>query len=189
MQPNKDPYSTFQPSLSTDSKGSDESAQDEETKAIALHVENASKGFLAAFNSHDFDPASEIYRFKSPHFVAEGGYLFPDDLNLKDYLIGWEGLAATFPEMHCKLLDWTTYVDIKSNYAEMFCNMEITGRPPGLIRKSVAILEYKYHGKKGEKGEWLCTRFKGIRGADSAAPGGVEADKGMGMGPGMGGFI
>lgn len=47
------------------------------------------------------------------------------------------------PEMFCKITDLTTYVDREAGYAEVFCNMETTGRPKGIIRTSVAILEFR----------------------------------------------
>lgn len=145
---------------------------DEETQNIARCVEVRARGFLDAINPRDFDATSAPWRYKSPDFQHEAGYLCPSDLDLEGYLALWRQLIASNPEMLCKITELTTYVDREAGYAEVFCNMEITGRPKGIIRTSVAILEFRREKNgKSEAAEWLCLKFRGVRGDGATAAG------------------
>lgn len=138
---------------------------DEETQNIAHCIEIRAQGFLDAMNARDFNPASPPWQYKSRDFQHEAGYLCPSDLDLKGYLALWQDLIASHPEMLCKITELTTYVDREAGYAEVFCNMEITGRRPGIIRTSVAILEFRREKKgRNEPAEWLYLKFRGLRG-------------------------
>ncbi|KAK4496357.1 hypothetical protein PRZ48_012337 [Zasmidium cellare] len=170
MRPGQTPSSSSL-LLGGQQSSSDLSAElpDEEIQNTAHLIESRTRGFLAALNARDFDPASPPWQYKSPEFLHEGEYLCPSDLDLKGYLDLWRHIRTANPDMFCKITELTTYVDRKAGYAEVFCNMEITGRPTGIIRTSVAILEFRLEKKgKRDPGEWLCLRFRGVRGVDSA---------------------
>ncbi|KAF2166779.1 hypothetical protein M409DRAFT_54567 [Zasmidium cellare ATCC 36951] len=171
MQPARDPSSTSHLLMGHESSNDISTrVPDEEIQNIVRCIESRTRGFLAALNTHDFDPSSPPWQYKSPEFRHEGGYLSPNDLDLQGYLGLWRHIMTANPEMFCRITDLTTYVDREAGYAEVFCNMETTGRPKGIIRTSVAILEFRCEKRrKRDAGEWLCFRFRGARGVDGAA--------------------
>ena len=71
-------------------------------------------------------------------------------------------LTIDHPDHISKILDMTTYVDRNLGYADVFANVEVTGNPVGIVRKSVAILEWRNYGER-----WLCVRHRGLRGTDA----------------------
>lgn len=143
---------------------------DEEIQVIARCIEHRVRGFLDAINTRDFNPASPPWQYKSRDFQHEAGYLCPSDLDLDEYLTLWQQMISSSLEMFCDIAELTTYVDREAGHAEVSCNIEITGKPKGIIRTSVAILEFiRERDGKNEPADWLCLKFRGVRGVDGAA--------------------
>ncbi|KAI5359681.1 hypothetical protein Slin14017_G105830 [Septoria linicola] len=70
--------------------------------------------------------------------------------------------AEQFPESQVKILGMNSKVDLKKGTASLFTDMEISGRPVGVVIHSMTITEFKICD-----GKWLCMRAMGMRGNGS----------------------
>lgn len=77
MQPAQDPSSTSHLRMGHESSN-DISAQvpDEEIRDIARSIESRTRGFLAALNTHDFDPSSPPWQYKNPQTFGTKEVIF-----------------------------------------------------------------------------------------------------------------
>ncbi|KAF2165414.1 hypothetical protein M409DRAFT_24264 [Zasmidium cellare ATCC 36951] len=120
-------------------------------KAVAKQVESLVQAFLQAINARHFDISNPIYRHKSASFRANAEHFSSRELTLPEYLLAFRELTIDHPQHHANPLDMTTYVDRELGHAKVFVNVEVTGCPVGIVRKSVAVVEFQLEGK-----EWKC---------------------------------
>lgn len=127
--------------------------KDARDRAVAKRVESLVRDFLDALNERRFDVTDPIYRLKSPSFRAHAEHISTHGSTLTEYLSAFRKLTAEHPQHYAKIMDMTTYVDRDDGdgYAKVFANLEVSGCPAGIVRKSVAVVEFRL-----EDGEWKC---------------------------------
>ena len=120
-------------------------------KAVGKKVESLTRAFLQAINDRHFDISDPIYRHKSVKFRANAEHFSSQELTLAEYLAAFHELTTQHPQHYANPLDMTTYVERELGYAKVFLNVEVTGCPVGIVRKSVAVVEFQLEGA-----DWKC---------------------------------
>lgn len=127
--------------------------EDPRDQAVAGLVESLVREFLDALNERRFDVADPIYRHKSPSFRAHAEHISTHGATLTEHLSAFRKLTMEHPQHYAKIMDMTTYVDLEDGdgYAKVFANVDVSGCPAGIVRKTVAVVEFRL-----EDGEWKC---------------------------------
>lgn len=126
--------------------------EDPQDKAIAKRVEALVRDFLGALNSRRFDISDPIYRLKSPSFRAHAEHISTHGATLIEYLSAFRKLTTEHPQHYARVMDMTTYVNRADGdgYAKVFANLDVSGCPAGIVRKTVAVVEFRLED------EWKC---------------------------------
>lgn len=119
-------------------------------------------------NARDFSPTSALFHNKAPFWEAEvTAALSLRKLNVSEFVESIKAVTQKCPDYHVRALDFTTSVDRKAGTAEMFVNVETTGRWPGVATRNVTTCEYQLL----EDGVWYHVSHRSMPGMGGAVPG------------------
>lgn len=129
---------------------------------IAKKLEQTTYNDIAAVNARDFGPNSALFINKADYFQAEvSAALSPTPLSCQGFADSVQKACKLFPDFKVRALDFTTSVDKEMGRAEVFANVETTGRHEGVAQRNVTICEYHC-----VEGKWLHVRHMTMTGMD-----------------------
>lgn len=135
-----------------------EASLDEE---IRLHFEAIARGCVDALNDRDFSRDSPTsWKHLAPVFKAGPiPPLLQKKIDAEDYLTHLADLCKSYPDWKLRCVDFDTHVNHKKDSAVVYCNVENSGVPVGIVYQSVGISEYQKFN-----GEWLVVGYRGFSG-------------------------
>lgn len=112
-------------------------------EVVASKLEQITLNDIAAVNARDFGPESALFFNKADYFEAEvSAALSTKPLSCAEFVETVQKACELFPDYKVSALDFTTSVDKKAARAEVFANVETTGRHEGVTTRNVTICEY-----------------------------------------------
>jgi hypothetical protein len=112
-------------------------------EAIVSKLEQTTFNDIAAVNARDFGPDSCLFFNKAPYFEAQlSAALSNDPVSCDGFVNSMRKACKAFPDFKVRALDFTTSVDKRVGRAEVFANVETTGRHEGVAQRNVTICSY-----------------------------------------------
>lgn len=136
-------------------------------EVIASKLEQTTFNDIAAVNARDFGPDSVLFINKAEYFEAEvSAALSAHPLSCQGFVDSLKSACKVFPDFKVRALDFTTTIDREMGRAEVFANVETTGRHEGVAQRNVSICEYHLI-----EGVWLHVRHMTMTGMDPMSGG------------------
>ncbi|CZT14720.1 uncharacterized protein RCC_12063 [Ramularia collo-cygni] len=131
-------------------------------RVVASKLEQTTFNDIAAVNSRTFGPESVLFVNKADYFEAQTSAALSDTpVSCQGFVDALKRACALFPEFKVRALDFTTTVDLELGKAEVFANVETTGRHEGVAQRNVSICEYHLIG-----GVWMHVKHMTMTGMD-----------------------
>lgn len=132
--------------------------------AVSQYLESLSKSCTASLNARNFSTSAPGWSQTSLRWTAEFDNHVDDGArhsghNLQTFLQLQRETSEQFPQYHMKITGISSDVEEQKGMGRVFTTLEVTGIPPGVVRQSMVMSEYKLLD-----GRWLCTRSVGVRG-------------------------
>lgn len=141
---------------------------DESSESVIMLLENIVKDMIHSVNIRNFDPDAHPW---STHMlpnarVMPGNLLQAVEMDRHGYLEWLKSVCAVRPHFSQTITDlMTTMKNEKS--AEVIASKDTHGSPPGLVKPSIVVLEFRLYERRG----WMCTSIRSVHGIGSM-PGG-----------------
>lgn len=124
------------------------------------HLEALSASCADALNARDFRRDSPAWKHLAPVFKA--GPIPPaleKKIDAEEYLQYLSDLCKAYPEWKLRCVDFDTTLNHKKDFAVLYCNVENSGVPVGVVYQSVGIVEFQKFD-----GEWFQVSYRGFSG-------------------------
>lgn len=129
---------------------------------VASKLEQTTYNDIACVNARDFGPDSLLFVNKASYFQAEvSAALSSKPVSCEGFVESLRKACTMFPDFKVRALDFTTSVDRELGRAEVFANVETTGRHDGVAQRNVTICEYHLI-----EGVWMHVRHMTMTGMD-----------------------
>lgn len=144
---------------------------------ITTVLEQLSTLTITAVNARDFSTTSPGFKFMAPDFTCNILYdtnsktSSTDDepprletdvegrIDLEGNLARFRRLTKEFPEWRLDLVDQSTSIDEDGRKADVFQTLDVMGLPPGIVTRTVLVVEYEER-----EGVWWCVGNRAVRG-------------------------
>ena len=123
------------------------------------HLERLAYDFTDAQNKRQFSYPSAIWDRVAPNFRSEPECTSKVQVGIVEYLAEAKALFEAKPELFIDIEDISTTLDLKVRVAEVYMNLVGTGWSPGVVRRSVGILGFRF-----TEGRWICVSYRGFKG-------------------------
>lgn len=153
-QPDKS-FAPQQASPANPVKNEDQVASDIEQLTALTH------NFVNMINNRDWIDEPSASSHVAQGFKAE--YQQVGSLTMSQHTAIYRNLTIEYPEYHIELLTCNPEVEAAAGKATVFMDLQVTGAPPGVVRNSVTVTEWKLVGPGRN---WTCFRMSTIRGRD-----------------------
>lgn len=131
-------------------------------EVVASKLEQTTFNDIAAVNARDFGPTSALFINKADYFEAElSAALSTTPVSCVGFVESVKKACELFPNFKVRALDFTTSVHAELGRAEVFANVETTGRHEGVATRNVTVCEYHLIG-----GIWMHARHMTMIGMD-----------------------
>ena len=136
------------------------------------HLERLSTQIIEFYNTRDYDGLlSADYLSTSFKMYLDYYQQSTEPKDLASHVEEYKLLVKQYPEKHLKLTDAFCTLGHMHRIAHVYHNMELTGHPPGVVRRAMGIFEWRM-----AKGRWLCVKWTGMLGRGGGAVDGMRED-------------
>ena len=136
------------------------SATNDWIKDATRHLENLARDFRDAQNQRNFSISSPIWTENlSAGFTSQPEFTTHTRIGIEQYLLETKAIFEAYPDMRVDIDEVNTIVDHKTAKASVYMNLTTSEWPPGMLRRSIGILEFEFTEQK-----WLCVGYKGFTG-------------------------
>jgi hypothetical protein len=135
---------------------------------VTVKLDGVVRDMIAAVNERNFSPACHPW---STHMsptarVLPGNLLSACEMDRQAYLDWLKSVCSTRPHFQQTITD--LMIEVKhGRCAEVICQKETHGSPPGLVKPSIVSMEFRLLD-----GQWLCVSIRSVHGVSGAMMGG-----------------
>ncbi|EME46481.1 hypothetical protein DOTSEDRAFT_70474 [Dothistroma septosporum NZE10] len=122
------------------------------SRMIVKMLERKCLRHIEAVHHRDFFEDGAIWTDKSESWEAELPFVTEEQMPLPEYVKAWQVLARRYPDYGLHCIEMSTLIEGSS--ACTHANLEVTGMPPGVVRRNVSIARFEL-----VDGKWLATKF------------------------------
>lgn len=140
-------------------------------QCIIAHLESIVRDMIHSVNIRNFEPQAHPWNLHmSPNAkVVPGNLLHAAEMDRSGYLKWLSSICAARPHFSQTITDLMTTVK-NEKYAEVIAAKDTHGSPPGLVKPSIVIMQFRLFDQQ----TWKCISIRSVHGLESmpGMPGG-----------------